>query len=201
MRRQPVAVLVSVLAWVAALILPGAVTSAPPIAEGEGSAQYMLIGPKTWADRNAVAATGAAIDNIEHGKIYVTATFAEIRSIKRLGFQAELLPPVAATEGGVGIRDFPPADSLYHNYAQTNAELLQIVADHGSVQRQPARSRASEPRSRPSISRTCTPTPTDPTRGLPRFRRRRRRRVSTSTSTRNWCFGRMATRPRTPGRT
>jgi len=132
MRRQQVAVLISVLACAAALVLPGSVTSAPPIAEGEGSAQYVLVGPKTWADRNAVAATGAAIDYIEHGKIYVTATPAEIRSIKRLGFRAELLPPIAA-EGDVGILDFPPADSLYHNYAETNAELLQIANDHPAI--------------------------------------------------------------------
>src|SRR5688572_13283441 len=128
MRRQQVAILISVLACVAALVLPGPVTSAPPAAEGEGSAQYVLYGPKTWADSNAVAATGAAIDYIEHGKIYVTATAAEIRSIRRLGFQTELLAP-PASQGGVGTLDFPSADSLFHNYAETNAELLQIAND------------------------------------------------------------------------
>jgi hypothetical protein len=96
----------------------------------------VLYGPKTWADSNAVAATGAAIDYIEHGKIYVTATAAEVRSIKRLGFQAELLPPVDAGVGGVGgvgTFDFPSADSLFHNYAETNAELLQIATDHSAI--------------------------------------------------------------------
>jgi carboxypeptidase T len=133
MRRQQVAVIISALACAGALVLQGPVTSAPPVAEGDSSAQYVLYGPKTWADRNAVAATGAAIDYIEHGRIYVTATPAEIRSIKRLGFQAELQPSVAATEGDVGIQDFPSADSLYHNYAETNAELLQIANDHSAI--------------------------------------------------------------------
>jgi len=133
MRRQQVAVIISALACAGALVLPGPVTSAPPVAEGDGSAQYVLYGPRTWADSNAVAATGAAIDYIEHGKIYVTATSAEIRSIKRLGFKAELLPPIGATEGDVGILDFPSADSLFHNYAETNAELLQIATDHSAI--------------------------------------------------------------------
>jgi carboxypeptidase T len=132
MRRQQVAVLFSVLACVAALLSTGPATSAPEVSD-EGSAQYVLYGPKTWADSNAVARTGAAIDYIEHGKIYVTATRAEARSILRLGFKIELLPPPAANEGGVGILDFPSADSLYHNYAETNAELLQIANDHPAI--------------------------------------------------------------------
>jgi carboxypeptidase T len=136
MRRQ-VAVIISALAVGAALVLTGPATGAPadPDAAASTSAQYQVVGPKTFADRNAVARTGAAIDYTEHGRIYVTATKAEAKQIMGLGFRLELIPPPAASTSEVGIADFPPADSAYHNYAETNAELNQIVADHPSIAR------------------------------------------------------------------
>src|SRR5688572_27174690 len=116
MRRQ-VAILVSVMTIAAALVLNGPATGAPDAPDGgaDTAAQYMIIGPKTFADRNAVARTGAAIDYIEHGKIYVSATRTEARAIEKLGFGLELIPPAAST-GDVTIQDFPPADSAYHNF-------------------------------------------------------------------------------------
>src|SRR5687767_11274560 len=129
MRQRQVAILLSALACAAAFVLAGPATSAPGDTD-TSTAQYVLEGPRTFADRDAVARTGAAIDFIEHGRIYVTATRAEVRNIQRLGFKAEYIPPPAPS-GEVGIMDFPSADSRYHNYAETNAELNQIVADHG----------------------------------------------------------------------
>ncbi|HCT75273.1 MAG TPA: hypothetical protein DGG94_11925 [Micromonosporaceae bacterium] len=116
MRRQ-VAVLISALAIGAALVLTGPATGAPDDAAENTVSQYRIVGPKTWADRNAVARTGAAVDYIEHGKIYVSATRTEAQAIQKLGFGLELLPPPATT-GEIGIQDFPPADSAYHNYAE-----------------------------------------------------------------------------------
>ncbi len=133
MRRQ-VAVLISTLALTATALIAGPASSAPTPADAP-SAQYRIDGPRTFADRNAVARTGAAIDFIEHGIIHVTATPAEIRAIQRLGFKASLVPQPAQAAGDVGIMDFPSADSLYHNYAETNAELNQIVADHPGIAR------------------------------------------------------------------
>nr|WP_117215467.1 M14 family zinc carboxypeptidase [Allorhizocola rhizosphaerae] len=115
------------------MVLTGPATGAPTEpAAAETSAQYRVIGPKTFADRNAVARTGAAIDYSEHGILFVSATRTEVRNIERLGFKAEYVPPPATTQDVV-INDFPPADALYHNEAETNAELDQIVADHGSI--------------------------------------------------------------------
>ena len=134
MRRQ-VVVLLSVLATGAMLVMNGPATGAPsdPTAAADnGSAQFRVVGPKTLADRDAVARTGAAVDHIEHGDIYVTATRSELARIRALGFSVELVPPPPTTQDAV-INDFPPADSLYHNEAETNAELNQIVADHGSI--------------------------------------------------------------------
>jgi carboxypeptidase T len=58
--------------------------TAEPAATG-----YRVIGPRTFADRNAVARTGAAIDFSEHGVLHVSATRAEAAAITRLGFRLE----------------------------------------------------------------------------------------------------------------
>ncbi len=128
MRRQ-VAILVSVMAIGAALVLNAPATGAPDASEGgtDTAAQYMVLGPKTFADRNAIARTGAAIDNIEHGKIYISATRTEARAIEKLGFGLELIPP-AVTTGDISIQDFPPADSAYHNFAEMVAEINNVAA-------------------------------------------------------------------------
>ncbi|HCU48427.1 MAG TPA: hypothetical protein DGG94_01090, partial [Micromonosporaceae bacterium] len=63
-----------------------------------------------------------------------SASRAEVKQILGLGFKVELVPaPAAVGTQDVVINDFPPADSMYHNEAETNAELNQIVADHGSI--------------------------------------------------------------------
>ena len=131
-RIRHIAVLVTALAVGAAMVLNGPATGAPSGQEDSASAQYRVSGPKTFADRNAVARTGAAIDYSEHGTLYITATRNEVAQIARLGFKTELVRSLVTT-GVEGVNDFPPADSLYHNYAETNAELNQIVADHGSI--------------------------------------------------------------------
>src|SRR5690349_21532205 len=94
--RPRVAVLITALAVTASLTFTGPATGAtPPIDPGNApvtSAQYVVIGPKTLADRNAVAKTGAAIDLVEHGNLYITATPAEVSQIRGLGFLLEALP-------------------------------------------------------------------------------------------------------------
>jgi hypothetical protein len=134
MRRQ-VALVISTLALVAAAVITtGPATGAAPSPEAASTvAQYRVLGPKTWADSNAVARTGAAIDYIEHGKIYVSATIAEAKQIRQLGFTLEIVPAPDATITDVGTFDFPSADSNYHSYAETNAEIDKIVADHPAI--------------------------------------------------------------------
>jgi carboxypeptidase T len=133
-RIRQVAVLASVLVAGAATVLIGPATGAPSGQADSASAQYRVSGPKTFADRNAVARTGAAIDHSEHGNLYITATRNEVAQILRLGFKVELVPaPAAHTHDDAVINDFPPADANYHNFDETNAELNQIVADHGPI--------------------------------------------------------------------
>jgi hypothetical protein len=123
-----------------ALVIAGAPADAEPRpASGSTSAQYQVFGPKTWSDANSVAATGAAVDFIEHGRLFITATAAEVTAIQKLGFRVELVPPpLSGAQAGtddVTIQDFPSADSGYHNYNEMVAELQDIAADHPNIVR------------------------------------------------------------------
>jgi carboxypeptidase T len=118
-----------------ALVIAAAPAGADPRTDPAGttSAQYQVIGPKTWNDRNNVAATGASVDFIEHGKLFVTATPAEATAIRKLGFTLVEEPTAHSHADGPHTFDFPPADSAYHNYAEMVAEINQIVADHPTI--------------------------------------------------------------------
>jgi len=100
------------------------------------AAQYRVHGPRTFADRNAVAQTGASIDGSEHGILEISATRSEVRKILALGFRVEAIPAASSTLGGIGIQNFPPADPNYHNYAEMTAEINQALTDHSSILRQ-----------------------------------------------------------------
>ncbi|HET8657415.1 MAG TPA: M14 family zinc carboxypeptidase [Micromonosporaceae bacterium] len=130
------AVLVTALALCGlALTTTGPATADPSLAAEDGaSAQYRVIGPRTFADRNAVARTGAAIDFSEHGVLHITATPNEVKAINALGFQTVAIP-ARDTSGDVGIQGFPPGDAGYHDYAEMTAVVNQVVADHPSIAR------------------------------------------------------------------
>ncbi|WP_412543279.1 M14 family zinc carboxypeptidase [Longispora sp. K20-0274] len=90
------------------------------------SAEYVLTGPRTHDDVNAVARTGASVDLVEHGRVYVTATRTEIAAIGRLGFGVEKAP--RPEEAVPGLAGFPPADSNYHDYAELTTEVNNLAA-------------------------------------------------------------------------
>ncbi|RKN31610.1 M14 family zinc carboxypeptidase [Micromonospora musae] len=105
---------------------------------GSAAAEYRVLGPRTLADRNAVARTGAAIDYSEHGVLHVSATPAEAAAIGRLGFRLEAVPAPPSTphtHGDVGTLAFPPADSNYHDYAELTAVVNQVVSSHPTIAR------------------------------------------------------------------
>ena len=121
--------------------------SAPPVSarpapdreEQPAAAPYRVIGPRTLADRSAVARTGASIDYSEHGVLHVSATRAEAAAITRLGFELEAVAPEPTdrghAHGDVGTLAFPPADADYHDYAELTTVVNQIVASYPSIAR------------------------------------------------------------------
>ncbi|MGH3715579.1 MAG: M14 family metallopeptidase [Micromonosporaceae bacterium] len=118
------------------LLTPSGIGSASPTATAEKSvtAEYVVEHVRLNAERTAIAGTGAAINYYEDGKLFITATPAEIRAIKGLGFGVVAIPK-QAPDDGVSTFDFPPADSGYHNYAEMVAEVDAVVAAYPSIAR------------------------------------------------------------------
>jgi hypothetical protein len=106
---------------------PGSSAAAAP------SAQYEVFDARNVTERNRIAATGAAIDNVEHAIVTVTATPSEVRAIRALGFRVEALPPSTAVPGGVSTFDFPSRDAAFHNYAELQSEVNTIVARYPAI--------------------------------------------------------------------
>ncbi|GAA2206351.1 hypothetical protein GCM10009850_018090 [Nonomuraea monospora] len=118
---------VILLAALSLISLTG-MTGAGATAEPPPNKQYRVSGPVDAQQRSAVAATGAAIEEVAKDSVLVTATEAEVSAIKRLGYRVAEVP--RPTPPSVDAFDFPPADSQYHNYAEMNAEINALVAAH-----------------------------------------------------------------------
>ncbi|MEL3948045.1 MULTISPECIES: M14 family metallopeptidase [Streptomyces] len=114
---------------------PSAKKAAAATAADEDVRQYSIPGPSTPAARTAVAATGVSIDEADDHAVVVTADAAQARKLRALGYTLKVLPaPPARTDGKrVEVRDFPPADSRYHNYAEMNAEIDQRLQQYPSL--------------------------------------------------------------------
>jgi carboxypeptidase T len=123
------------VAVVAAVVIGTGVGASGAPAADNGSASYEVIGPDSFAEVNAIAATGAAIDGVEHGRVHITATRAEVRQIRQLGFRVEEVPQPSDSGGNGGISPlaFPPADSGYHDYNEMVADINALVAAHPSI--------------------------------------------------------------------
>jgi carboxypeptidase T len=134
----------TVLAAVAAVGLV-AVGSAPVAAQaaqpggprGDASAAYEVYDARTAAQVNAVASSGASIDAVEHGVVEITATASEVARIRALGFEVKALPSAAQQVPGVGRpqMDFPSRDTAYHNYAELQTKVDQVVAAYPAIAR------------------------------------------------------------------
>ena len=138
-RRTLAMIVVAGLGLLALSAPPVSARPAPDRDEQPAAAPYRVLGPRTLADRTAVARTGAAIDYSEHGVLHISATRAEAAAITRLGFTLE---PIAAPptdrghdHGDVGALAFPPADANYHDYAEMVAVVNKVVADHPAIAR------------------------------------------------------------------
>ncbi|MEV6973715.1 M14 family metallopeptidase [Kitasatospora sp. NPDC093806] len=104
--------------------------------------QYRVDGPRTVAERTAIADTGASVDAVRPDSVTVTATAAEAARLNALGWSPVPLPGPRfgagpdgqETEGvGASLNDFPSADSGYHNYAEAAADIDAVVAAHPDI--------------------------------------------------------------------
>ena len=117
------------------LILPATGSAAPQSAPAgsRDSAEYFVSGTIDTHVRNAVAKTGAVINSVDHGGLLnVTATPAEVARIKALGLSVDTESKLAAPQDVTPL-DFPPADSGYHNYAETNAAISSVLSAYPNL--------------------------------------------------------------------
>lgn len=132
--RTAAAVLTLVAAVLAATATPAVAVPAtpgpPPAGEAE---QYRVLGPATFDDVDAVARTGAAVDEVDDGKVYVTATPAEVVAIRELGFEVEPIPPPSTPDAT--IQSFPSGYEDYHTYGELVDVVDTAVADHPAIAR------------------------------------------------------------------
>ncbi len=114
------------------------VAATPAVAQPDAAgaaAEYEVLDVRTVAQRNAIAGTGAAIDSIEDGSAFISATAQEVRRLRGLGFQVVAAQPDAADRQGLAPSDFPPRDAAYHNYDELQTVVNQTVAAFPAIAR------------------------------------------------------------------
>jgi carboxypeptidase T len=141
---------------VALAMTPSTSPAAAPsgAADRQTSAAYVVVGAKTFDHVNAVAQTGAAVDFIEHGRVYITAVPGEVKAIRALGFTVEAAPapPSRVAPGQEGPQlAFPPQDSNYHDYNEMVSEINALVASKPAIARKLSMGNSYEGRDMPVI--------------------------------------------------
>ncbi len=122
-------------------VAAGPVAAKPAPDRGEAApaaAQYRVLGPRTLADRNAVAAhrrrhrllRARRPAHLGHRRRGRRDRHARLPAGGRAGRHG-----TSRADGDVGTMDFPPADSNYHDYAELTAVVNQVVADHPAIAR------------------------------------------------------------------
>ncbi len=118
-------------ALLALLAVPAAASAAP---------SYRVTDVRTVVDRGAVAGTGAAIVEVDHGAVVVTATKREVRAMRRLGYRARPVrmrgvaaPPRAGSGPRARAAAFPAADAGFHDYGEMAAHVEQVAAANPSI--------------------------------------------------------------------
>ncbi|MGW3625766.1 M14 family metallopeptidase [Streptomyces sp. NPDC000880] len=114
---------------------PAPDSTSPTAAAEEQIRQYEIHGATDAAARTTLAATGVSVDEADAHSAVVSATAAQTKRLRALGYQLEVLPAPPARTNGAAVEpfDFPSADARYHNYAEMNAEIDQRIAAHPNI--------------------------------------------------------------------
>src|SRR3954452_219085 len=129
MPARLVAAVVLALLCSAAAAVPAAARTSSPLRT------YVVDGVRTALDRAAVAGTGAAIVQADHGSVVVSASRSDVRELSRVRYPVtrSLTRRQGPAAPGNSAADFPPADRGYHTYAELSAETLAIAQANPSI--------------------------------------------------------------------
>ncbi|MGW3013446.1 M14 family metallopeptidase [Streptomyces sp. NPDC001219] len=98
--------------------------------------QYEVTGLATPAQRTALTATGATIDEVHADKAVITANRTQAAAARQLGHQIRRLPDPPATRpapSGTKARDFPTGYAKYHTYDEATKEIDALVAKYPAL--------------------------------------------------------------------
>ncbi|MFI9047638.1 M14 family metallopeptidase [Streptomyces sp. NPDC053427] len=102
--------------------------------DAERPHQYEVTGPATPAERTALTATGASVDEVHARAVVITADRAQAALVRRLGYSLRKLPDPPAPPTAAGrIKDFPTGYTNYHNYAEATKEIDALVAKYPAI--------------------------------------------------------------------
>ncbi len=124
-----------------ALLAAGPLASRASAASPADPRLYVVDGVRTSLQRSAVAATGAAIVEVDHASLVVTASASDVRklrALRRYPVARRVTPKVRTSKGGLVARAaaFPAADSGYHTYQEVTDETA-LIGRHVPVARHP----------------------------------------------------------------
>jgi murein tripeptide amidase MpaA len=117
--------LVGVLVVVAAFAVPH--TAAAKVRT------YAVSDVRDLIDRSKVTVAGAAIVQVQHREVVVTANRRTVRRLKRLGFTVERIGTAGKRRGSARAAAFPPADAAYHDYSEMAAEVQSTAAAYPAI--------------------------------------------------------------------
>ncbi|MBW8739022.1 MAG: zinc carboxypeptidase [Streptomyces turgidiscabies] len=108
-----------------------------PAASADDIHQYEINFANSTSDvRTDIMASGVTVDEADEETVVVSGRADQARQLAQRGYVITLLgsaPNRAAAPDDVRLRDFPTADSRYHNYAEMTAEINSIVAANPSI--------------------------------------------------------------------
>jgi len=107
-----------------ALVLAAAILALTAASAQAAQTTYRVDDVRTAKQRAAVARTGAAIVEVDHGSVTVTASRSDLRALRRAGFK------VVSTARQTA---FPAADAGYHDYAEMTSETANVAATYPSI--------------------------------------------------------------------
>ncbi|MFD9001689.1 M14 family metallopeptidase [Streptomyces sp. NPDC059582] len=99
--------------------------------------QYEIhVDHSTPVTRTAIAAAGVSVDEADEETVVVSGRADQISRLRRQGYEVSPLgsaPDRSSGADDIRLFDFPSADSKYHNYAETAAEIDQRLAAYPGI--------------------------------------------------------------------
>jgi murein tripeptide amidase MpaA len=120
--------------WRASLlaVLTAVLVVAAPQVAGARVRSYTVSDVRDLVDRSKVTVAGAAIVEVHHAEVVVTANRRTVKRLRRRGFRVERLDG-RNRRAGARAAAFPPADAAYHDYAEMTAEVQSTAAAYPSI--------------------------------------------------------------------